>query len=308
MARFILTRLIFFPLAIFLANICGFAYAFYLGPIQATRNPYSFGVINLENFWFKYGEYLQGALVFDFGLTPTSEPLLQTILRASSASLGLIAISIFLSTVLGFGLGIAAVKLNPPRKARWLVLLAAIGQASPGYFIGVIFIGLSVNYVIWGKGSQPILPFQGFGWDAHLVLPALTLMFLPMVKISDVIAGLLVDEMKKQYVVVAYSFGRSLHSIRSWFAFKNILPPVLATCAGSFRLMIAELIIVERLFNWPGLGKLISGIIILNSDSYFFLYPPLLASVMVVLVSLFFWIDLLTGSLARFFDKRLSHK
>jgi peptide/nickel transport system permease protein len=303
--RYTLKRLIFLPAGVLLGNILGYAFAFYIGPVQSLRNPYSYGVIDVSNFWIKYWDYFRGALVLDFGRVPNNELIQNLIARTSMASLGLLLISFLLSVFLGLGIGLAAVHADPPRVSPWLTVATTAGLASPGFFVGVVLISLSLALLIRQSGSNPILPFQGFGWDAHLVLPVLTLALQPTIKIARITAGMLHEELGKQYVMVARSFGHSMRSIRFRGALRNILIPVIVAATGSFRVMIAELIIVERLFSWPGLGKLLSSVLIISSDSEFFLHPPLFATLMSLLVLLFLLSDLLSGILGRLVDPRL---
>jgi ABC-type dipeptide/oligopeptide/nickel transport system permease component len=305
--RYTINRLLILPVGVLLSNILGFGYAFYIGPVQALRNPYSYGVIDVSNFWIKYWDYFSGALLLDLGRLPNNDLIQNVILRSSIASFGLLLISIVLSVSTGVVIGMMAVNIDPPHTARWLTLLSTAGLASPGFFVGIILISLSIALLINGIGIKPVFPFQGFGWDAHLVLPVLTLMFQPTVKVARITAGLLEDELGKQYVMVARSLGHTPRSILMHQAFRNILVPVITTAASSMRMMIVELIIVERLFNRPGLGKLISSVLIMTSDSENFLYPPLLATLTSILVLVFLFSDLLAGLIAHIFDPRLKY-
>ncbi len=305
MIRFLLRRLLTLPLVILLANFGGYGYAFYIGPIQKTQSPYALGVINIPPLFPAYVSYLQAGLSGDWGVLPNRQPVAQAILRASEASLGLLALSLAFSALLGIFLGMRAAYSNPPRVANWLTLLATMGLASPSFFVGIWFISLSVIYLIWGPGGEPLLPFQGFGWDAHLVLPTLALVVRPTVQIAQVTAGLLTGELGKQYVMVARSIGQDLARIRRRHAFRNILAPVMLVIAGSVRLLMAELIIVERLFNWPGMGRLFASSLVITSRSDNFLYPPLLAGLLTVMAAVFLLADLLASVLGRAFDPRL---
>jgi ABC-type dipeptide/oligopeptide/nickel transport system permease component len=77
------------------------------------------------------------------------------------------------------------------------------------------------------------------------------------------------------------------------------------TVAASLRIMIAELIIIERLFNWPGFGKLISTLLSRHSLSTDLLSPPMIAAVLTVLVGIFLLIDFIATFLSRLIDPRL---
>lgn len=305
MLRLALRRVLIIPFVLFLANFFGFAYAYHFGPLRALSNPYSSGRITQPAVIPEYIAYLQRVAVFDWGVLQTGQPVTTAIWRALSASAGLLIFALFLSAVIGLFLGFRAVHSDPPRVSFWMTLVSTVGMASPAFYIGILFVAFSVFYVIWGPTSQPLFPFQGYGWDAHMVLPTLTLMALPTVKIAQVTSGMLVGEIGKQYVVAARSLGHTMPSIRRKYAFRNIVVPVLLTVSGSLRFLVAELILIERLFSWPGLGRLISLTLVGSDQSGYFLYPPLMAALMTVLAAIFLITDLIATLLARAFDPRV---
>lgn len=307
MTRFIVRRLAFIPILLLLANFLGFAYAYYVGPQQAAANPYSFsvGTIHRQGIVNQYLLYLNGVLGGDLGVLATGEPISTMLLRASAASLAMLGIALVLSILVGLLFGLGTVRISPPRVAGYLTLLSTFGLAAPSFYIGILLIAFSVIYVIYGPGSRPLVPFQGFGWDAHLVLPVLALMIQPTVKIAQVTSNLLVDEMGKQYVVAARSIGHSLQKIRRYHAFRNVIAPVILIMAGSLRYMVAELIILERLFDIPGLGRLFSTTLVLTSRSENFLLPPLMAAMLTILAALYLITDLVASILVRVSDPRI---
>ena len=306
MARYLLQRLILIPLGLLLANFLGFAFAYYVGPIQTARNPYAFGGFSLPPLIPEYLSYLNQIVHLNFGTMPNGEPILAVILRSSLASFWLLLLALTAGIVVGLPMGISAVRTTPLKVSSWLTGIVTIGLASPSYYIGILLIAFSIIYVIWGPDSISLLPFQGYGIDAHLILPTITLMVLPTVKIAQITSGMLVDEMGKQYVVAARSFGHSVRSIRGRLAFRNILAPVVITIAASLRIMVAELIIVERLFDWPGIGRLFSSTLVLTSRSNNLLFPPLVAAMITMLAAVFLLTDLISGILTRKFDPRLA--
>jgi peptide/nickel transport system permease protein len=304
MLRYILQRIVIFPIGLLIANFLGYAYAYYISPIQLARNPYTFGNFSISPVFPEYFEYLKGVTQFDFGVLPQGGNILEIIVRAGIASLWLLALALMASIVLGLVLGFSAVRISPPRVSFWLTGMITIGLASPSYYVGIVLIALSIVYVIWGPNATPLVPFQGYGIDAHLVLPTLALMVLPTVKIAQITSTMLAGEMDKQYVVAAHSFGHTMQAIRRRFAFRNILAAVIITIVASLRLMIAELIIVERLFDWPGIGRLFSSTLVLTHRSDIFLFPPLLAALLTILAAVFLLSDFVAGILVRYFDPR----
>lgn len=304
MMRFVIQRLVILPFALLLANFIGFAYAYSVAPIQLARNPYAFGNFELPPLIPEYLSYLAQLVKLDFGVMPNGQPIHKVILDAFIASSWLVGLALLFSVVIGLLLGFSAVRMSPVRISSWLTGMVTVGLASPSYFIGVLLIALSIVYVIWGPGMEPLVPFQGYGIDAHLVLPTLTLMVLPTVKIAQITSGMLVGEMDKQYIVAARSFGHRMSAIRGRLAFRNILAAVVITIAASLRLMIAELIIVERLFDWPGFGRLFSSTIVLTSHTNTFLMPSLVAAMLTTLAAVFLLSDIIAGVLVRKFDPR----
>ncbi len=306
MPRFLLRRLTIFPLSLLIANFIGYAFAFSTSPIVSSSSPYSSEPGDLPPLLPAYWEYLRKAITGDFGETFTREPVLDSISRFGTASLGLIGISITLSIILGMTFGRLAVRRNKSGVASWLTFISTVGLALPSFYIAILLIGLFVLLAIYATSSiTDLIPFQGFGWDAHLILPVLALIIQPTVKIAQVTGGLLSEEMEKQYVNAALSFGHTFRTIKEKFAFRNILAPVLLTVAASLRIMIAELIIIERLFNWPGIGRLISTILSTSSNSRDFLAPPMIAALLTILVGIFLLIDLIATFLGRLIDPRL---
>ena len=306
MLRFFLRRLLAIPLVMLLVNMIGFVYAYVLGPIQERRAPSAFASIKIPQFIPAYLDYLRGLSHLDFGTLPNGGSVADAIGRAMAASAGLLAVAFLLSILVGLALGRAGVRSDPPVVSRWLALFSTFGQSSPTFYIGVLFISASVMYLLWGPGHGTLLPFQGFGWDAHMVLPVLALMVRPTLQIAHTTATLLSDELGKQYVTVLQGMGHSRRAIRGRFAFRNILALVILVIAGSWRLLVVELIILERLFNWPGLGRLFSSTLILSSSSPNFLFPPLLAGLLAVLAFFFMSADLIASLAARLVDPRLS--
>jgi peptide/nickel transport system permease protein len=130
------------------------------------------------------------------------------------------------------------------------------------------------------------------------------------VQIARVTSGHLVDELDKEYVLAARSFGHTWRAVRGRLAFSNILAAVILTIAGSVRLLVGELILVEWLFQWPGLGRLLGWTLVpplLSSSSGgpLFLNPPVVAAVLTIFAVIFLVTDFVAAVLARVVDPRL---
>ncbi len=317
MLRFILHRVLLIPVVLVVMNFAGFAYAHLAQAAQAARNPFGAASQETVSIWQGYGAYLQDVASGDLGVLPTvaQEPVGAAILKASSASLGLLVLAFLFSAVIGVSLGFAAVRNYPSTMARWLLPASALGLSSPSFLIGALAIGLLLTVLLRsGPDARLLIPLQGYGWDEHLILPLLALTARPTAQISQVVSGLLLEEIQLQYVVAAASRGIPWRIIRWRHVLRNFLAPAILALAGSFRLIIGELVLVEWLFGWPGLGRLLAFSVLPPSSASvmglaggrsIFLYPPLVAALLTVFGVLFVAADSVAAGAARLIDPRL---
>lgn len=310
MLRYLIRRLLIIPPALLLVNFLGFTYAHFARPIRAARTPYLPFVPESGPLLPTYQQYLQ--TFFDPAQRSlTQSEILETLIRAVGASMGLLSLALFFSVLIGFFLGLSAVRNQPPGVRRWLTFVSTSGLAMPSFYIGSLLIVSSISYVLWkGPGTELPFPMQGFGWDKHLVLPVIALMARPTMQIAQLTAGVLSGELSKQYVTAGRSLGQTWRAIRTRYAMKNIIAPVILTVTGSFRFLVGELVVVEWLFAWPGLGRLLAQTLVPpllsnNQGTNLFLDPEVVAIVLTVFGALFLLADLIASFLVRVYDPRL---
>jgi len=318
MFRSVLRRLAIFPFALILVHFIGFAYAHLVRPMRAERNPFLASQIPTEPLFEAYTSYLGGLFRGEFGMIGSpwggkdTISLGKALLEAVRGSLGLMGIALLLSVVIGLLIGRRAAHSDPPRVARWMAGLSTVGLAMPSFFIGSLFFAGWFLYALYAGDRVMPLPLTGFGWDSHLIVPTIVLMARPTVQIAHITAGFLVEEYGKQYVVAARSRGNSWNKIRSQHVLRNIIAPVILTIASSIRWLVGELIVVEYLFDWQGLGNFLAQTLIPPAaytrsvdEGLIFLNPPVVAGILVAITALFLLTDLIASILARLFDPRL---
>jgi ABC-type dipeptide/oligopeptide/nickel transport system permease component len=259
MFMFVLRRLIGMTILLIGVNFLTFAYAHYGRFEQLKQNPIFAQEGKAEPFLPFYKEYIDGFI----NGSPIPIPMMagvdvwDMVSLAAKNSLGLLGLAFFISLLVGLLIGISAVKVEPPRVAKWLIPVSTISLAMPGFYVGAMLITLSIYYLLYTPGTQASLPFPlgGFGWDAHLVFPVIALSFRPSIQIAQTTATLLVEEFSHTYVTVARSLGHSWRLIKYKTALRNIYVPLAQVIATSLSVMIGELILLEWLFRWPGLGR-----------------------------------------------------
>jgi peptide/nickel transport system permease protein len=312
MLRYTARALLVLIPALLLAHLFGFAFGHLVAPLHAQRSPLSVGVVDRTPLLERYLGYLQtaGPSLGPLAGSPGDETLAQALGAAVLNSLGLLAIAMLLSVVAGVALGLAAVRTDPPRIAGWLTGAATLGLAIPPFFFGVLGVTLVIMLLIWAPGQFLLLPLEGYGWGRHLVLPVLALMLRPTAQIAQVTAGMLATELGRPYVVTARSLGIHERRIARRHVLRNALPSVISTIAASLRLSAGELIIVENLFYWPGLGRLLALALIpanssIRAEGALFLNPPLLGAALACLAALFLLVNLGAGLAVRALDPRV---
>jgi len=190
-------------------------------------------------------------------------------------------------------------------------MFLAAGSSMPGFVLGAILLSLLVYQLLYaGAGNTTLLPISGYGFDRHLILPVIVLAIQPTFHLAKVVAGLLENELQRDYIQVANSKGLTWAQIVRRHAWPNMLSPVLVTMGEALRLMIGALVIVEAVFLWPGVGRLLLYSLGLRLDAgppgVFFGNAPLIALLAVIVGSWLLLADLLAAVLAYHFDPRVS--
>ena len=290
MLRFLARRSLLVVLALIAASFGGFAYA-YLARTGAG-NPLFAQARTSDPLLPAYGRYVHALTVGSLTSDKYGATFLHVLGQAVWASLILLLAALLISIPLGFVLGLAGVRKEPPGVRGWLLAITSIGLAMPSFFAGSLAIAGLLLFVIYGPVDKVLLPVQGYGLDAHLVLPALVLSVRPAAQIAQFVATLTVGELTKPYVTAARSKGLTWQQATRRHALRNVYAPLVQVISRSLRMIVGELILVEWLFSWPGLGMMLTATLIpprisAASLDAGFLDPPVVATIF-TLLALFF--------------------
>ena len=202
-------------------------------------------------FPIQYAAWLWGALRGDLGKSRVSgEPVLKELERRMPATLELAMAGLAISLAIGLPCGImAALKKN----SSWDYLLtwgSLVGASIPNFWLGLIlilFLGVHLN----------LFPTFGQGSFSHLVLPACTL----GVSMAGITARLtrssVLDVLGQEYIKTAKSKGLPKMVILFRHVMKNALIPVVTIAAIQFGHLLEGTVVVETVFAWPGIGRLL---------------------------------------------------
>lgn len=290
----------------------GFYYALNFGPELV---PGGGGILHERSdapaFVPTYREHLQRAAGGDWG-DVQRVPIPKLIANPFKYSLILLGVALALTVVLGPLVGGAALSPQTGRVRPRARLLLTLGSAVPGFFLGSLLI-VALIYAArigLGSGRGTLIPVQGFGLDAHLIVPVLTLAVRPVLSIGQITAGLLENEFQQDYLRVARSKGLSWRRLLWRHALPNIISPVIVSMGQAVRMLVSGLILVEALFDWQGLGRMFVQVVTLSTTrraAPVFLHPELLSLILVFFGALLLMADLLANVIAYAADPRLRH-
>jgi peptide/nickel transport system permease protein len=204
----------------------------------------------------------------------TRNPVASDLQTFAPATLELALVSAALAAALGVGLGLLLVG---GRRAARLTRLVLIGGASvPTFLSGLVLIlvlysalhllpasGRVDDTYILPAGPTKLLLVDALLhaqpnvlWSAltHLALPALTLALLPALAIARTLSTSLEHVMREDYVRTARAKGLRERRVLLRHALRNAAGPTLTMGGLQFGLLLGGVVVVERIFAWPGLG------------------------------------------------------
>ncbi len=155
-----------------------------------------------------------------------------------------------------------------------------------------------VNIQMHRRFDITVLPSAGFGWDAHLIMPALVLAARPLAQIAQITYVSMSEVLREDYIRTARAKGLPWRVVRNRHAMRNVLIPILTTLGTSLRFSLASLPVVEYFFAWPGVGLMLLEAIELGMT-------PLVTDLIVSLGLLFLLINLALELIYPLLDPRL---
>jgi peptide/nickel transport system permease protein len=201
-------------------------------------------------FIVQYARYMQGVIFGDFGRSFfTSQSVADLIGRALPATLLLAFVSLIGSLVISIPLGIyAAVRRGTPVD-QTIRFVSLIGLSFPNFWLAIMLVLFFSIELRW-------LPTSGFFVAAGLVLPSATLAVILSAVNVRLVRTVMLDTLSTQYIVVARSKGLRERAVLYKHALRNCMIPLLTYIGLQFGDLLGGVVIIERVFNWPGMGSL----------------------------------------------------
>jgi peptide/nickel transport system permease protein len=212
-----------------------------------------------DPFHVQYWRWVSGMISGDFGHSLVMQrPVAPLVFDALARSAVLAGIAIVLVAVVGIAVGVhSAVKAGSPSD-RVLTLAQYFFIAVPEFFWAILAILLFASWLRW-------LPATGYAplsegvlkWASHVVLPVATLVLGFIAHISRLTRSSMLEALNATYVLAARAKGLPERTVLGRHALPNALLPAITVLAVDIGIMIGGIVVVETVFAYPGLGRLL---------------------------------------------------
>lgn len=244
--------------------------------------------------------YLGSALTGDLGVSfRNGDPVTVTLLERLPAtlSLGLVGIVIALAIALPAGIYSA---LREGRVSDALVRITSqFGVSIPDFWMGILFIALFSTLLGWlpTSGYRPLFEDPA-GWLRHIILQGLTVGVVAAAIMTRYVRSAVLEVAAMGYVRTARSKGLSPRVVTFRHTVRNALVPILTITGIQLATLLGGVIVVEVVFAWPGLGRLVFNAV--AARDY-----PLIQGAVLLIAALFLVINLLVDVLYAVVDPRI---
>jgi peptide/nickel transport system permease protein len=245
-----------------------------------------------QPFLVQYLDFLKGLFTGDLGRSFMGGTQVSELVgRALPATLALAFASLFISIALSIPLGVKAAV----SRGRWpdqvIRIISLIGLSFPNFWLAIMMVLLmSITF--------NLLPPSGMeGWQSF-IMPAATMGIILTATNVRLVRTTMLETLRSQYIMVARAKGLSNSVVLYKHALRNCSIPLITYFGLQFGGLLGGIVVVERVFNWPGLGTLAFDAV--AARDY-----PVLQGVITVLSLLIISINLLVDIAYGFVDPRV---
>ncbi|WP_297203436.1 glutathione ABC transporter permease GsiC [uncultured Pluralibacter sp.] len=201
--------------------------------------------------WLQFWHYITRALVGDFGISMVSHRPVSTEIASRFMPTFLLTLaSMGWSVLFGMGMGLAAAVWRNRWPDKLGMTLAVAGISFPAFALGMLLMQIFSVQLGW-------LPTVGADSWQHYILPSITLGAAVASVMARFTRASFVEVLDEDYMRTARAKGVSETRVVLKHGLRNAMIPVVTMMGLQFGLLLGGSIVVEKVFNWPGLGRLL---------------------------------------------------
>lgn len=243
-------------------------------------------------FFTQYFEFILGLFSFDLGRsflggTPVSELISTSLPATLMLALSVMLISIVISIPLGIKAAVS--------KGKWvdqvIRIVSLVGLSFPNFWLALMLVLVFSIWLQW-------LPPSGMYGFMSFLMPAFTMAIILTATNVRLVRSSMLETLQAQYIMVARAKGLSENTVLYKHALRNCAIPLITYFGLQFGGLLGGIVVIERVFNWPGLGSLAFDAV--SGRDY-----PVLQAVITILSMLIVSVNLLVDIAYGLIDPRI---
>ncbi|MFB6136284.1 MAG: ABC transporter permease [Halobacteriaceae archaeon] len=251
--------------------------------------------------WEQYLLWLKDAVTLDFGQSVISDrSVAEAILHRIPVSLTLGLFGFLIAIGIGIPLGIVSAVRKGEVTDEVSRVAALLGIATPNFWLGLMLILVFAVQLGWFRVIPPDKPLLTPSMFKFMILPAITLGTASSALIMRLTRSAMLEELNKDYVRTARAKGLSKRSVILKHVLRNSLISVVTVAALQIAFLVDGTVVVEQVFSWPGIGRLLVNAIIQRD------FPIIQAVVLMVATTIVF-ANLVADILYSWLDPRIRY-
>lgn len=260
MGRYVVKRLLWTVVVLWAIVTLTFA-ATFLSPVDAARSyagqradtelvertREQFGLN--DPLYVQYWRYLERIVQGDLGRSfSTGTPVSEAIADRLPETLVLALAAAFVQLSIGIPLGLIAALRRRGAVDRGILLFSLAGVVTPTFVLGFLLLYFVAFKLAW-------LPLGGSGSPEHLILPALTLGVAGAAWYTRMLRSTVLNILSEDYIRMARAKGLPESVVVRRHILRNALNPIITMIAIDMGVFFGGVLVIERVFAWPGIGE-----------------------------------------------------
>ncbi|MDY6997990.1 MAG: ABC transporter permease [Actinomycetota bacterium] len=244
--------------------------------------------------------FVGSAITGDLGVSfRNGDPVTLTLLERLPATISLGLAGIVIALLIALPAGIYSALREGKASDAIIRVSSQFGVSVPDFWMAILLIALFSTTLGWlpTSGYRPLFD-DPVGWLRHIVLPALTVGLVAGAIMTRYVRSAVLEVAAMGYVRTARSKGLSPRVVTFRHTVRNALVPILTITGIQLATILSGVIVVEVVFAWPGLGRLVFNAV--AARDY-----PLIQGAVLLIAALFLLINLVVDVLYAVVDPRI---
>ena len=229
-------------------------------------------------------------------------PVSTLIGQRAATTVWLTLFAMLISVGVGVPVGVLSARHHNTATDQTFMVLALLGISVPNFLLGLIFV---LVFGVW-LGWFPVAGYSPLedGWlltARSLVLPAFSLGLVQSALIARIARSSMLDVLREQFITTGRAKGLGERIVVYKHALRNALVPTVTVIGISFAVLISGAVVVETVFNIPGLGRLVVSAV--SRRDY-----PVVQGVVLVIAGVYMLVNLLVDLSYLVIDPRVKYQ